>query len=311
VAGSRLNRSTYEELQLSKDGGAPTLEQISEERGLELLSSAVQGEQATATFACGGSINICDDNTSTNKMGQLSSPPVVIRWDNPDKTATHRVELPRPRGQGQELDKLISDCQPATFGLHGVDVLDESYRKASKLDSTEFSTNFSPYDYGIVDTIAQILFPSVEENNSGDLGLELRGVRAELYKLNVFSNPLFASRWQSSFYYIRSTLALRECSTLMSTHRVEKANLAHWSSVSLLFTPVANCLSVIKETPSHSTGALPVAAAALSNGLPSIATANMRCSKLLAVTGSPCLTTYTSASMTTSAQTLVRSLVVR
>lgn len=168
------------------------LEQISEGRGLELLSSAVQGEQATATFACGGSIKIGDDNTSTDKDGQLLSPPVVLRWDNCDKTATHRVQLPHPRGQGQELDRLVRGCQPATFGLNGADVLDESYRKASKLDNTDFSTNFNPYDYGIVDTIAQILFPSMEENNSGDLGLELRGVRAELDKLNVFFN-LFSS----------------------------------------------------------------------------------------------------------------------
>ena len=64
-------------------------------------------------------------------------------------------------------------------------MLDESYRKASKLDDTQFPTNFSPYDYGIVDTISQILFPSVAKMTPGEVGFELRGVRAELYKLNV------------------------------------------------------------------------------------------------------------------------------
>lgn len=187
--GSHAAPSAYKELQSCKDSGAPTLLQSTEQRGLELLSSAVQDEQATATFACGGSIKlrVADDGVSTDEDGQLLSPPVVLRWDNVDKTITRRVELPQVPGQGNELEMLLKDSQPATFGLGGVDVLDESYRKASKLDNTEFATSFNPYDYGIVDTIAQILFPSVDNDSTGDLGLELRGVRAELYKLNVGS----------------------------------------------------------------------------------------------------------------------------
>ena len=185
--GKKLTPSAYEELESLKDGGAPPLPQITEQRGLKLLSSAVKGEQASATFACGGSVKIRagDDAASTYEDGQSLSPPVVLRWDNLEKTITRRVELPILPGQGNALDLLLKDCQPATFGLGGVDVLDESYRKASKLDSTQFSTNFIPYDYGIVDTIAQILFPSVDRYSCCDLGLELRGVRAELYKLNV------------------------------------------------------------------------------------------------------------------------------
>lgn len=187
--GKKLTPSAYEELQSLKDGGAPPLQQITEQRGLELLSSAVKGEQASATFACGGSVKLqaADHHASTDEDGQFLSPPVVLRWDNLEKTVTRRVELPHLPGQGSGLDMLVKDCQPATFGLGGVDVLDESYRKASKLDNTQFSTNFNPYDYGIVDTIAQILFPSVDESSCRDLGLELRGVRAELYKLNVGS----------------------------------------------------------------------------------------------------------------------------
>ena len=125
------------------------------------------------------------DAVSTDEEGKLSYPPVVIRWDGREKTTTRRIQLPQPPGHKNGLKMLLNDCQPATFGLGGLDVLDESYRRASKLDDTQFSTNFSPYDYGIVDTIAQILFPGVNENSNQDLGLELRGVRAELYKLNV------------------------------------------------------------------------------------------------------------------------------
>ncbi len=181
----------YEALQDVEDSGTLPLQQIAERQGLKLLSSAVQGAQANATFACGGTVRIrfSPDHDAVNQQGQLSCPPVVIRWDSPNSTVTHRLELPRPPSQASELDRLLADCQPATFGLGGVDVLDESYRKASKLDNTQFSTNFNPYDYGIVDTISQILFPSVDHRNTEeeDLGLELRGVRAELYKLNVGS----------------------------------------------------------------------------------------------------------------------------
>jgi hypothetical protein len=39
--------------------------------------------------------------------------------------------------------KHLSDaCQPATFGVNKEDVLDESYRKAGKMDVTDFATNF-------------------------------------------------------------------------------------------------------------------------------------------------------------------------
>jgi hypothetical protein len=54
---------------------------------------------------------------------------------------------------------LNSSCQPASFGLNGEDVLDASYRKATKLDRSAFSIDFCPYEMGIIDTIAQMLLP--------------------------------------------------------------------------------------------------------------------------------------------------------
>ncbi len=67
---------------------------------------------------------------------------------------------------------------PASFGLAGKNVYDEGYRKALKLDTSQFSTNFCPYTLGIVDAIAQILLPEASKGKE-------RGVKAELYKLNV------------------------------------------------------------------------------------------------------------------------------
>ena len=70
-------------------------------------------------------------------------------------------------------------CQPATFGHNGKDVFDELYRKATKMDRSAFSTDFCPYEVGIIDTIAQMLLPNTSS------GASTHGVRAELYKFNV------------------------------------------------------------------------------------------------------------------------------
>ncbi|EFX02814.1 hypothetical protein CMQ_2743 [Grosmannia clavigera kw1407] len=83
----------------------------------------------------------------------------------------------------EQLAALLRDCQPATFGRAGEDVFDEDYRKASKLDVSAFSSSLCPYGLGIVDTVAEMLMPS--DYMAGGS----RGVKAELYKLNVYSGP--------------------------------------------------------------------------------------------------------------------------
>ncbi|TFL04312.1 hypothetical protein BDV98DRAFT_312908 [Pterulicium gracile] len=40
-----------------------------------------------------------------------------------------------------EVADLVDACQPATFGRNDEDVLDESYRKAGKLEPSSFATN--------------------------------------------------------------------------------------------------------------------------------------------------------------------------
>jgi len=63
-------------------------------------------------------------------------------------------------------------------------VLDEKYRKATKLEPDQFATTFCPYKAGIVDVINQVLVPNISADGS-----EQRGVRAELYKLKFYSAP--------------------------------------------------------------------------------------------------------------------------
>ena len=74
-----------------------------------------------------------------------------------------------------QLEHLAQACQPAAFGVEQKDVLDESYRKAGKMDAVNFSTNFNPYNTGIMQSIRSLLLKNPESP-----------IRVELHKLNVY-----------------------------------------------------------------------------------------------------------------------------
>ncbi|KAK4452181.1 hypothetical protein QBC34DRAFT_321394 [Podospora aff. communis PSN243] len=154
------------------------------------LSGAI--EKTVFTFTCGGTIPIqspaLDANSGPIPLPGASthSAPVQLRWDPRDITtpaSQTKLTFPLDPHTRENLQQLINDMQPATFGLGGVDVYDESYRKATKLDPERFSSTFNPYELGIVDTIAQTLLPTLRR------GSTTGAVRAELYKLNVYSGP--------------------------------------------------------------------------------------------------------------------------
>ncbi|KAK7994941.1 hypothetical protein PG990_013714 [Apiospora arundinis] len=156
-------------------------------------------------FACGGSLPVGEPAKTAEGATKVPTPtgdakknhdPITIRWDvNDSKDAAGRkkaeactkLNLPLIPGAGvgdeTSLKRLVQHCQPATFGRGGKDVYDESYRRAGKMDPTSFCTTFDPYIAGIIDTVAQVLLPSVYDSATH------RGVRAELYKLNVYSAP--------------------------------------------------------------------------------------------------------------------------
>lgn len=144
------------------------------------------GKQTEKTiFTCGGTIPITKRGptlTSDDTKVSSASEPVTIRWDplvleTPASQA--RLVLPLAQKDPGPLKNLINDLQPASFGYQGKDVFDETYRKALKMDTDNFATTFNPYECGIIDAIAQALLPSTPDS---DLR---RGVRAELYKMNV------------------------------------------------------------------------------------------------------------------------------
>jgi hypothetical protein len=76
-----------------------------------------------------------------------------------------------------ELSHLSEACQPAKFGVNQEDVLDESSRKARKMDVTDFATKFAIADSSLMDAVRSELLEGHDSNKS---------IKAELHKLNVY-----------------------------------------------------------------------------------------------------------------------------
>ncbi|KAL9111220.1 MAG: hypothetical protein Q9227_004297 [Pyrenula ochraceoflavens] len=162
---------------------------------LENLKEAVVGAKANAVFCCGGSVL-----TPAEKPVESSDSPFVLHWDDKTLTSCHRLSLPPKESDASVIQKLYETCEPATYGLRGRDVYDSmflvsfrsgkgnnmkhpaSYRNAVKLDASQFTSNFHPYDYGIIDEIQRSLLPAFLGDDQQQNALT--GLRAELYKLN-------------------------------------------------------------------------------------------------------------------------------
>jgi len=78
----------------------------------------------------------------------------------------------------EDLGPLLAACDPATFGRGNEDIYDESYRKAFKMDASDFIVHPNITGSGLMRTIEYQLLQS---------GMENKYIRAELYKLNVYS----------------------------------------------------------------------------------------------------------------------------
>lgn len=137
---------------------------------LEEVYYALHRRKTKDVFAIGGTIDLNQTIIS-----------VVIRWDSGVKGSSFKVSLPvgSDAASSNAFHQMLKDCQPATFGKGSEEVLDEAYRKAGKLDVTEFCTDFNLANHAVMNTVTQALVCSAL------VGDELNGVRAELYKLNV------------------------------------------------------------------------------------------------------------------------------
>ncbi|OSS43377.1 hypothetical protein B5807_11988 [Epicoccum nigrum] len=97
-----------------------------------------------STYACGGTVLV---GKQFDQRQDNITEPVVIRWDA--GKLTNRLTLPfyprtAEKTKGAILQGLIDDMEPASFGFQGKEIVDDSYRKAMKLDASAFATNFCP-----------------------------------------------------------------------------------------------------------------------------------------------------------------------
>ncbi|KAI0250472.1 hypothetical protein BJV78DRAFT_1108457, partial [Lactifluus subvellereus] len=81
-----------------------------------------------------------------------------------------------------ELEQLAQACEPATFGHNKEDVMDETYRKAGKMDTNYFATPLVPGHTDLIKIVRNYLLEGTDS---------ARKIKVELYKLNVYSKGSF------------------------------------------------------------------------------------------------------------------------
>ncbi|KAH9886959.1 hypothetical protein C8Q73DRAFT_266812 [Cubamyces lactineus] len=111
----------------------------------------------------------------------LDSSDFVLFYGKGPQTDARRIDL--ANASLEELQHLAATCDPASFGVQQKDVYDESYRKAGKLDKSDFAMNLSPDALGILDTTRNELLLETRSR--------MEPIRAELYKLNVYGPQSF------------------------------------------------------------------------------------------------------------------------
>ncbi|OJI80789.1 hypothetical protein ASPTUDRAFT_128079 [Aspergillus tubingensis CBS 134.48] len=172
--------------------GSSSLATAAFTQACQQLREAIESETSSALFTCGGNIPIANPNGSEQAAAGPTSPRVqVVHWGAEHDSTAQKLTLPvlseTSDGSIHGLQTLLDACQPASFGRGGQDILDPEYRRAGKLDPDRFLTSFHPADFGIIELIEQILLPGISSETENRL--QFRKLKAELYKLNVYSGP--------------------------------------------------------------------------------------------------------------------------
>ncbi|TCD68159.1 hypothetical protein EIP91_011437 [Steccherinum ochraceum] len=86
------------------------------------------------------------------------------------------------QASSDEVTHLAQTCDVASFGLNQQDVVDESYRKAGKLDGAHFATKFHLENSGLLNIVRDAIL----EGDQATLP-----IKAEPYKINVYGPGSF------------------------------------------------------------------------------------------------------------------------
>ncbi|KAJ7488395.1 hypothetical protein FB451DRAFT_1025219, partial [Mycena latifolia] len=85
----------------------------------------------------------------------------------------------------QDLAELLAACQKATFGVDQKVVLDETYRKAGKMDLNKFAARLDVVASGLLAAMTPYIL------QGQDLEVD-KALMAEMYKLNVYGTSVLA-----------------------------------------------------------------------------------------------------------------------
>lgn len=111
-----------------------------EEKTLELVHQVLesfQNARGSMIFACGGTVPIpaAKDTTQETLIAidpAPTCPPLVLRWDPESESvpaATCKLKFPLDHSDSttvRNIQQLLNEMQPATFGYQGQDILDET-----------------------------------------------------------------------------------------------------------------------------------------------------------------------------------------
>ncbi|KAL5366645.1 hypothetical protein BJX96DRAFT_161263 [Aspergillus floccosus] len=168
-------------IEAAPTGSTPSLKETARKEFYRQFREAIKDHESSSSFVCGGSI----------PMEKIALSNVRIRWSTSHDSMDRKLVLPLSENtadsSGETLEQLVKDCTPASFGKGQEDIVDPEYRKAGKLDPSQFDTSFHPADYRIIRNIERILLPSIKSQKKSTL--DFREIRAELYKLNIYSGP--------------------------------------------------------------------------------------------------------------------------
>lgn len=183
---------------------------------LKDIKASLATHARSATFACGGSIpiKVC---TKTGGV-TTSTSPIQVRFGKNGLGST--LNIPGSDASSKEFKDLINVSLPATFARAGEEVLDEDYRKAGKLDRGHFTTDFCPYETGIVDTLTQILLPQTSQSK------HVRSIRVCSYPSSQFD--ALANFIRLSCTSSTSTALPAANLSRMSTLHAVRNNLVAW-----------------------------------------------------------------------------------
>ncbi|KAL4884962.1 hypothetical protein BJY04DRAFT_214846 [Aspergillus karnatakaensis] len=111
-----------------------------------------------------------DGQGSTESECRLASSPINVFWSKGDDSVACKLVLPTdgssPEASPEAVERLTTDCDPASFGRGERDVLDPEYRRAGEMNVNQFATSFHPADFGILENVGQVLLPSISRDIS-------------------------------------------------------------------------------------------------------------------------------------------------